>query len=115
MGKDTGFHEYVLEQLEGVEGVVSRRMFGGYGIYKDGLIFGIIADGRLYFKTDELNRADFEEHGSTQFTYTHKKGKTASMHYYEVPHAILDDRHDLRNWVQKSLFVSMRSRKKQVS
>lgn len=112
MAKDDGFHEYILEQLQGVEGITSRKMFGGVGIYKDGLIFGMIADGKLYFKVDELNQKDFEDHNMGPFTYTNKSGKAVSMSYYEVPEKIIEDRHDLRNWVQKSLFVSMREKKK---
>lgn len=112
MLKDTGFQEYILEQLEGVPGITSRFMFGGHALYKDGFIFGMIIDGKLYFKVDEVSLNDYKKQGMQPFTYKHKSGKTVTMPYYEVSQEIIDDRHDLKNWLQKSLFASMRGKKK---
>lgn len=112
MAKDTGFRDYILEQLEGVEGITSRSMFGGHALYKGGYIFGMILDGKLYFKVDELSVKDYKDHGMQPFTYTHKSGKTVTMPYYEVSEEIIEDRHDLKNWLQKALFASMREKRK---
>ena len=57
---DFFFPDYVLEQLATFGGVSLRPMFGVHGLFKGGVIFGLISDGELYFKTDESNRADFE-------------------------------------------------------
>lgn len=63
-------------------GTVSvRRMFGGLGIYREGLMFALVADGELYFKTDRETVATFEAAGGRQFVYE-AKGKT--------PHVLLD-------------------------
>lgn len=113
MKHDKGFYEYVFSDLlEGVEGIISKSMFGGHALYKDGVIFGMIINGKLFFKADELNKKDFEHLGSKQFTYTHKNGKSIAMSYYEVPQEIMENRHNLRNWLQKSLFASMREKRK---
>jgi DNA transformation protein and related proteins len=113
MAKDSGFHTYIMEDIfASFPGITSKAMFGGYGIYKDGYVFAIIADDKLYFKVDEIIKKDFVDRGCKQFTYTGKDGKQMAMMYYEVPENILEDRHALGNWIQKSLFVSMREKLK---
>ena len=52
---------YILEQLEALPAVRPNRMFGGVGLYSDGLFFGLIADDMLYFKTAESNIAERQE------------------------------------------------------
>ncbi len=114
MKKTSGFLDYILEQLHGVEDITTRSMFGGTALYKGGFIFGMIIDGKLYFKVDELSLNDYKDHGMQPFTYTHKSGKTVTMPYYELSEKIIDDRHDLKNWLQKALFASMRRKKKKI-
>src|SRR6476646_7913812 len=53
------FKAFVLDQLEELGGVVPRSMFGGVGLYRDGVVFGILARDTLFFKTDAANRADY--------------------------------------------------------
>jgi DNA transformation protein len=106
------FLEYVVsEVLADVDGISSRAMFGGYGIYKDGVIFAIIADEQLYFKVDDSNRKDYEQYGSGPFVYSQGKTKSTSMSYWELPADIQEDRDEIANWVDKSYDVS-KSRKK---
>lgn len=52
--------------------VTGRNMFGGFGIFMDGLMFGLVAYDELYFKVDDGNRADYESAGSRPFTYEGK-------------------------------------------
>jgi DNA transformation protein and related proteins len=54
------FFRYVLEQLSGLRGVASRRMFGAVGLYSDGAFFGLISSDVLYFKVGDSNRPDYE-------------------------------------------------------
>ncbi|MFZ2507574.1 MAG: TfoX/Sxy family protein, partial [Steroidobacteraceae bacterium] len=61
------FRDYVLEQLASAGKVSPRRMFGGVGLYLDGLFFALIDDDTLYFKTDDANRLRFEQAGSRPF------------------------------------------------
>jgi len=53
---DESFKDFVLDQLQALAGVDARRMFGGFGLYRDEIFFGIVYRGRLYFKTDEGDR-----------------------------------------------------------
>ena len=110
----TDFVDYVVgDLLAGIRGVRARAMFGGYGVYKDDAIFGIIADDVLYFKVDDSNRASYEKAGSQPFTYTAKKKKKVVMSYWEVPADILEDRETLEEWVERSLRIHSKVKKLQ--
>ena len=107
------FLEYVLSDILSEEsGISSRAMFGGYGIYKDGVIFAIIANERLYFKVDDSNRSDYEQYGSGPFVYSQGKHKSTTMSYWELPVDIMEDRQAIAEWVRKSYQVSINSKKK---
>ncbi len=96
--------EYVLEQLEPVGPVVSRRMFGGVGLYMHEKFFAIVADDVLYFKVDEISRNDYEQLGMSPFRPY--KNRNASMRYFEVPIEVLEDTELLDVWVKRSLNAS---------
>ena len=107
------FLEYVLSDvLSDESGISSRAMFGGYGIYKDGVIFAIIANERLYFKVNDSNRSDYEQYGSGPFVYSQGKHKSTTMSYWELPVDIMEDRQQVAEWVHKSYQVSINSKKK---
>lgn len=111
MNTQDSFHEYVMRDLlRDIAGVSSRRMFGGYGIYKDGIIFGLIADDELYFKADELNQKDYEQAGSTPFTYERKNHPRTVMSYWKVPADVIEDRSAIEAWIDKSVAASRRSK-----
>ncbi|PHX95199.1 MAG: competence protein TfoX [Pedosphaera sp.] len=64
---DESFTQFVREQLARLTGVTFRRMFGGQGIYRHAVCFGILHQGRLYFKTDASTRSDYAAGGSGPF------------------------------------------------
>lgn len=101
------FLAYVLDQLAGTGTLSARRMFGGAGIYIDGLFCALIADDTLYFKVDDSNRPDFEAAGMRPFKPFPDKPEV--MQYYEVPSEVLEDRDDLAPWAQKALAVAQRA------
>jgi DNA transformation protein and related proteins len=106
MKKDQGFFEYIRDDvMSGIDGITSRAMFGGWGFYKYGKIFGLIADGKLYFKVDDSNKAEYMSYGSKPFEYYGKKGKAITMSYWEVPSDILEDREELEEWIEKSVSI----------
>jgi DNA transformation protein len=113
MKQDPSFRDYVVQDLlEGIPGIGSRAMFGGWGIYKDGVIFAIIVDGALYFKVDESNRADFERLESRPFVYSRGKHQSTTMSYWLVPEEIMEDHEELARWVERSVQVSRKSKLK---
>ena len=113
MKQSNPFHEYIMQDLlHHIPGISSRAMFGGYGIYKDGLIFGLIADDELYFKVDELNKSGYEKAGSTPFIYQRGSHPKTAMPYWKVPADVMEDRELIVVWVDKSVAASRRAKKR---
>lgn len=114
MAVSDGFLAYVLEQLEGLGVVRSRRMFGGVGLYCDDRFFAILDDNALYFKVDGATRGDYEARGMKPFCPDPRK-PDRSMGYYQVPADVLEDAEILVAWARKAVRVadvtSVRSRR----
>ena len=108
-----GFAAFVLEQLDPLGPITSKRMFGGVGLYRDGVFFGLIAGDVLYFKVDDENRALFVSAGAKPFQPY--GDDSYSMSYYEVPADVLEDTDQLRVWARGSVAAAERkgARKKQ--
>ena len=97
----------MLEQLGRVVQVTARNMFGGVGIYADGLFFALMDDDTLYLKVDDGNRATFETIGSGPFR---PYGDERTMQYYELPADLLEDSETLRSWVDGAVAAARRAR-----
>ncbi len=100
------YREFALEQLEGLGEITGRRMFGGYGIYCDGLFFALIDNDTLYLKVDDSNRPDFEALGLKPFRPF--PDKPTSMQYYPAPPEVLEDRDELHSWAARSVEAARR-------
>ena len=109
MAVSDDFLNYVIDQLSSWGSVSARRMFGGAGLYRDGKMFGLIADDVAYLKVDDSNREDFEKAGTTAFKPY--PDKPVSMSYYEIPPEVLEDRKELAGWAQKSLDIQSKKKK----
>lgn len=105
------FVKYLSEVFAEFGQTTTRHMFGGYGLYFDGIMFGLVADDQLYLKVDETNRADFEALGQTAFEYN-KNGKIMNMSYYHAPEEIFDDPDVASIWAQKSWDIALKAQKK---
>ena len=101
------FIPFVQELLEDWAPVSARRMFGGHGLYHEGLMFAIVMDQRLYLKTDEINRPEFEALGLSPFTYA-MKGKDVALSYWAAPDAIFDAPVDAVRWAKSSWDAALR-------
>lgn len=77
-------------------------MFGAYGIYAGGKFFGIIDEGRLYFKTDDQTKKRYLECGMKPFKPTPKQ---TLKNYYEVPVDIIEDSDRLTEWAGDAVEV----------
>ncbi|MBX2860914.1 MAG: TfoX/Sxy family protein [Vampirovibrio sp.] len=98
----SSFVEFILDQLDGLPDVVSKRMFGGHGLYAGGVFIGIFADGLLYLKTDTTTRQPYIEAGMGPFQFQEKTLKN----YYQVPVDVLEDTDTLKSWAQQSIKVA---------
>jgi DNA transformation protein len=104
------FIPFVQELMEGWAPVSARRMFGGHGLYHEGLMFAIVMDQRLYLKADEANRPEFEALGLAPFTYA-MKGKEVALSYWAAPDAIFDEPSEAVRWAQSSWDAALRGHK----
>ena len=96
---------YASDQLAGIGTITHRRMFGGAGLYCNGLFFAIIVDDVLYFKVDDTNREDYKDADMGPFTFTTDHG-TEVMNYYEVPIDVLENKEKVKQWADKALNVA---------
>lgn len=103
------FAEHVCDLLSPLGPVTARAMFGGFGIYLDGLMFGLIAWDTLFLKADGGNRAMFEEAGAAQFKPW--EDKPTALPYWEVPADILEDGVQLCAWSRGAFDAALRTRK----
>jgi|CXWL01.1.fsa_nt_gi DNA transformation protein len=119
MAVNSSFVENILEQFVGVEGISTRRMFGGVGIYRYGVMFAIIVDERLYFKVDEVNKPDYQSAGSVPFIYDrhdkHGGKKLITMSYWEVPPHVQEDKDLIFYWMTKAHEAAVKSKNKKVA
>ena len=86
---DDSFNEFVLDQLSALPDLRAKAMFGAHGLYCGETFFGILDEGRLFFKTDAQSQADYAARGMGPFTYE-VKGKLMTMSYHEVPPDVLE-------------------------
>ncbi len=106
MSVSESYLNFVLDQLEDVGTITAKKMFGGAGIYLDGVFFGLIDNDILHFKVDDSNRTDYE---SARMNPFRPYGENSyAMQYYEVPVEVLEDKEKLRLWADKALAVAIR-------
>ncbi len=75
-------------------------MFGGHGIFRDGLMIAIAADDALWMKTDAESRAAFDIAGSRPFSFAKSDGSVTVLSYWSLPDEALDDPDSMRHWVR---------------
>lgn len=109
MSASDGFLAFVEEQLAQVCDVSHKRMFGGVGLYADGIFFAIIDDDELYFKVDDTTLPKYEERGMDFFR---PYGDERTMSYCQVPAEVLEDTQALSAWVSEAVEVSLRKKAK---
>lgn len=103
------YQDYVIEQLSAIGYVTAKKMFGGVGLYADGIFFALIASDTLYQKVDDTNRQDYESAGMDAFRPY--PDKTRTMQYYEVPVEVLEDEEELNDWAKKSIAVALQAKR----
>jgi len=109
MAVSNDYRDFVLEQLAPAGRVAARAMFGGVGLYLDGLFFALIDDDTLYFKADDATRARYEQAGSKPFSpFPDRPDQT--MAYWQVPAEVLEDPEQLTEWAREALGVALAKR-----
>ena len=106
--QDSEFVAYVVDLLQSVGPVSSRRMFGGHGIFLEGLMFGLIAGRELYLKVDAQSRAEFVALGLQPFAYM-RQGKSMQLSYYQAPEEALEMPGVMTEWGNKAYMTAVRA------
>lgn len=75
-------------------------MFGGYGLYQDETFFGILHQGRLYFKTDEATVGEYRKRRMKAFR---PNARQTLKSYYQVPVEIVEDADQLADWAERAI------------
>ncbi|HEU5134636.1 MAG TPA: TfoX/Sxy family protein [Steroidobacteraceae bacterium] len=109
MAVQSEYLAYILEQLQGLKDLRSRRMFGGVGLYSGELFFGLVDDDTLFFKSDGTNSAEYIARKMPRFMPFPDRPE-AVMAYYQVPADIIEDAEALLAWARKSVAVALTSR-----
>lgn len=107
MAVSPDFVAFVLDQLEGLGGVTTRRMFGGAGLWRHGLFFGLIAEDVLYLKADAETRDAFEAAGGEAFR---PFGRKRNLGFWSVSAETLEDEDALQGWARLAVEAAMRAK-----
>ena len=107
LASSRAFETFVTDQLSGAGRIFARRMFGGIGLYCDGVFFGLIARDELYLKVDDATRGAFEAEDSRPFKpYA---DRPVTRQYYAVPLAVLESAPELVRWAERAIAVAGRA------
>ncbi len=86
---------FATDLFSDLGGLKSRKMFGGLGLYHDGVIFAVVSsEGRIYVKTTPDTATALADEGAEQFH---------NMPYWSLPESTLDDRATACDWARKFL------------
>lgn len=105
------FVEYLKEVFERFGPVQPKRMFGGHGLFHDGLMFGLIAADTLYLKADDATATHFQDRGLPRFEYE-KAGRKVKLSYYLAPEDIFDDPEEAAIWARRAFEAALRADRK---
>lgn len=101
------FHEFVAELFRGLGQVTIKRMFGGAGVWHEGIMFALLADDTIFIKADAPLRAALTEEGSYPFVWQRPSdGAEIDLGYVSLPSAALDDPDEAVIWGRKALAVA---------
>ena len=110
--KRSEFVEYVVDLLQPMGHIRARAMFGGWGLYKDDLMFGLFADDVLYLKVDDENKQHFIDEDLGPFIYEREDKAPVAMSYYEAPASIYDNEEQALHWADIGYGAALRQQKK---
>jgi len=102
------FASYIVDRMQSIGPVNAKAMFGGFGLFFNGIMFGLIADNVLYLKVDNETESEFRDLGLEPFTYN-KKGKEFKMSYFQAPEEAIEDDEEMDLWAKKAYNSALRA------
>lgn len=107
------FVDYVMELFGPFGTVATRRMFGGHGLFLDGLMFALVSGDTLYLKADEMNCIEFEQAGCEILSYA-RKGKRARINFYRAPEDAMESPELMLPWARSAYAAALRANAKKL-
>ena len=105
---------FAEELFAGLGDLTVKRLFGGSGLFSEGVILGAIMDETVYLKADAALIADLGVEGSTPWVYPCPSGATAGetipMGDWSLPEAALDDSQEACDWARRALRVALQAK-----
>jgi DNA transformation protein and related proteins len=102
------FVAHALDLVSLAGPVQARAMFGGYGLYLRGAMFGLLDDDEVFLKTDESCRGDFVEAGCRQWVYQSRQGPMPTQ-YYRPPDDAHEDPEAMLPWARLAIGAAQRA------
>ena len=100
--------EFIHDLFQSFGAVTVRRMFGGAGLFADGVMFGLVSGGQIYLKADATTVTCFEREQCEPFEYATKNGKRTLTSYWRLPDRLYDDADELAQWARQALAAARR-------
>lgn len=104
-----GFTALCVELMSPLGPVRTRRMFGGQGVYVDGLFIAIIDDGQCFLKTDAATRERFVAAGCVPFCFSGKDGERMETSYFRPPEDAMESPPLMLPWARLALEAALRA------
>jgi len=105
-----GFTDYAEELIAGFGKVEIRKMFGGAGVYRNGVGFGILDDDTFFIKADTALGAELKKQGSRPWSYSVKKdGTVRDIAYWSLPANAADDGDEASALAKRSFEIAKKA------
>ena len=84
-------------------------MFGGTGIYRDDLMFALVAGGEIFLKADDTTTDEFKRAGSRPFAFE-RAGRLTGTSYWKLPDDAIEDAERLTRWARLAHAAAVRAK-----
>src|ERR1700693_5504922 len=96
------YRAFIAELFSAFGPAEVRRVFNFDGLYVEDTMFGLVADERVFLKTDIESRKPFETEDCGPLHYCSRDGSDVAMSYYEIPSRLYDDPEELAVWARRA-------------
>ncbi len=100
--------EALKELFKPFGAVAVKRMFGGAGVYAEGLCFAIEQDDEAFLKVDSLSQPEFAAVGSSPFVHV-ARGNPMATSFWRLPAIARSEPDELRRWASLGLEAARRA------
>jgi DNA transformation protein and related proteins len=106
MANSRDFVAHIVELMRPSR-AIAKAMFGGHGIYVDGLFVAIVADDTLFLKTDDASRGAFDALSLPPFEFKTKDGRGTASGYRRAPDEALESSAEMQVWLRRAVAAAL--------